>query len=33
MGRPDEFAEWLARDLFDVMPEGIPELDPEDDDE
>lgn len=25
--------EWLAQHLFDVLPDGIPELDPEDDDE
>jgi hypothetical protein len=25
--------EWLAQQLFDVIPEGVPPLEPEDDDE
>jgi hypothetical protein len=25
--------EWLSRDLYDDLPEGVPALDPEDDDE
>jgi hypothetical protein len=25
--------DWLARDLFDDLPEGVPPLDPEDDEE
>lgn len=29
----ERMAAWLAQDLFDVIPEGVPALDPEDDDE
>lgn len=29
----DPMGEWLAKPLFDVIPPGVPDLEPEDDDE
>lgn len=31
--RRDPMGDWLARDLFDSLPEGLPELEDEEDDE
>lgn len=32
-GRLSRMGQWLARDLYDDIPQGVPDLDPEDDDE
>lgn len=28
-GRPSRMGDWLSRGLFDALPEGLPDLDPE----